>query len=249
MKEASEHQWSDWEQKFNEVLQNQPSGAKAWIDLERAGLGDFAKFVLFQSYAFGDPVSVEIDEGLAKMGKPLKKFRYADKVARENPDNPRAQAKREKALKELGDSKWPYPNERAKTLAEAKRAYPVLGAIPLDKAPAVHGTVRQDLQRYGGKKLLVALRAAAKARGVDLSLTQLSELAYAASQKDDPPWDKNTLQRFFALPTNRMIEDAWLRRFKDSAEWVSDPRALMAILEAVTQEIGQIPRINLETPR
>jgi hypothetical protein len=225
----------EWEQEFIGNLCDHPQGNKAWNELKSAGMGDFSKFLLYQFHAFGAPVPAEVSKGLGDINSGLKKLQYADQVATEHQGGSRAEkfaAKRERASDNAGKSRWPFHDEQVKVFADAASAFSCIGLLPLDQAPAVIGDARQAVSRFGGKQLLMILRAGAKARGIRLSLTGLMELAYAAGQNANP-LDKNTLQRFFALPEIKRIEQSFQHHFESSEEW-----DLIRITETVRQEIA-----------
>jgi hypothetical protein len=229
----------DWEREFTEKLTNQHLGRKAWVRLQHAGLVDFAKFLLYHYYAFGDSVPKEISKKDANAIKRLGAFKYAQRKAREREHDPKAERFNEKLRRKrdaFGEAEWPYKNPQVKTYADAAVTYPKIGSMQIEQAAGEMGAARQTLERYGGKLLLVILCAGAEARNIHLSLTELSELAYAAVDDADP-LDKNTLQRFFAYDDIQLIEQAYLRQFNASEEW-----DLFSIGEAVKQEIGEIRR-------
>jgi hypothetical protein len=224
-----------WEQEFIGKLRNQPLGKKAWKELQSAGMDDFAKFLLYQFHAFSISVPAEISEGLGVINAGLRKLQYAAQVATERQGDPRAKkfaARWEKARDKAGKTLWPFHNERVKSLADSASIYPCVWLLHLDQAPAVIGDGRQAVSRFGGKVLLVILRAGAKARGIQLSLTGLVELAYAAGQNTDP-FEKSALQRFFALPEIKRVEQSFQRHFESSEDW-----DLNRITDTVLQEIA-----------
>ena len=235
----------EWEREFISGLRCHPSGKKAWERLEAAGLGEFAKFLLYRAYAYGASVSAEVSERLGEQNAPIQALKRAERVARERQGDPRAQMfekRHQAALENVENALWPFQNERVQTWGDAKREYSVLGALPLDQMAAVSGVGRQDVARYEVKTALVILLAAERASQVDLSLTELSELAYAAGleaagldkENPNPPLDTHALQRFFAQDDIRRAEKAWQRHFEASEGW-----DLCRISEAVKREIAQ----------
>jgi hypothetical protein len=208
-------------------------------------MGDFAEYLLHQLYAFGASVAAQIGTGLGEINSRLKKLDYADWTARDRIGGPTSEAfpkKRDKAIENAGRADWPFQNQQVETFADATRTYPVMGMLPLHRAMAAIGDGRQALQHYGGKQLLAILRAGAKARGIHISLTEFSELAYAAmiyaagEGANPKPLDKNTLQRFFAFPDIERLERAFQRRFEASEEW-----DLEAIAAEAREEIARRP--------
>lgn len=229
----------EWEREFIEKLADQPSGRKAWVKLEAAWLGDFAKYLLYQGYAFGDSVPAEVSGGLGNANSRVSPLKRAKRIAQERQDDPRTQlfrARLDAATENIGDAEWPFQNPHVKTFADAAKAYPEIGSLPVEKAKQAIGDGRQSIERYGRKQLLVVLRAGAKARDVPLTLTELAELAYAANEDADP-LDKNTLQRFFRLRDVGRTEAAFQRHFEASEIW-----DLLSICEAVKQELAGIQR-------
>jgi hypothetical protein len=232
----------EWEREFIERLADQPLGKKAWAKLQTAGLGDFAKYLLYQGYAFGDSIPAEVSKGLGQINSAVSKLLYAGDVAREREDDPEARkfkARLNRKLNDLAATEWPYQNPEVRTFADAVCTYGPIGALTLSEITVDNGKARQNVTRYGPKLLLVPLRAGAKARGVDLTLAELTELAYAANE-DTNPLDKNTLQRFFKLPDVSLMEAAWQRHFEASEAW--DVQDLASINEAVMRELAGIQR-------
>lgn len=229
----------EWERAFIETLTDQPFGKKAWAKLQTAGLGEFAKYLLYQGYAFGDSVPAQVSKGLGQINSAVGKLLYAGEVARERKDDPEAK-KFEDKLREKRDAlaitEWPYQNPGVRTFADAVCAYPLIGNFTLSEITTENGKARQNVTRYAEKQLLVVLRAGAKARSVPITLQELAELAYAAGEKADP-LDKNTLQRFFKYPDVELAEAAWQRHFEATELW-----DLLSIADAVKQELAEAQR-------
>jgi hypothetical protein len=234
----------EWEEEFKEKLCSQPLGGAAWKTLETAGMGDFAKYLLYEFYCYGASEPPKIGRGLAKINSNLERLKYSDTVAREKQGEPSGKKfadKRKRALENSEKSVWPFRNEQVKTFGDAKANYMPLRMLPLDYARAAIGDGRQALERYEGKTLLVVLRAGAKARKINLSMTQLSELAYAAGENLDP-MERQSLQRFFSYPDIKRVERAFQLQFESTEHW-----DLFLIAEAVRQEIVAQPSNPLQS--
>lgn len=241
MEDLSSEERANWHRKFTEYIQvnKRSPAAIAWGRLQSAGLGDFAKYNLLQFYAYGESVPAEVAKGLGEINSALDKLKYAIEVVRQRENDPRAEKSRsrlDRTLTSAAIAKWPYRNPQVKTTADASAVYGVIGNQTLNEATADNGKARQNVTRYGGKLLLVILRAGANARGVNLSLTELSDLAYAAGNNPEP-LDKNTLQRFFTYEEIQLIETTFQRHFEASEEW-----DLFDIFEAIKREISQAGR-------
>jgi hypothetical protein len=211
-----------WEKEFIENVRALPFARKAWKELGKAGIDHFARALLFQLHAFADTVPKEMGQGLKKINSRLRNMQRA--------------ARHDLALDRAANAQWPFKNDAVKTLADVVTAYPLIGELPFSQSRRLIGDAAQSVTRFGGKQLLMVLRAAAKARGIILSLMALAELWDAAdpSRDSDPMNRKNVLQRFFASPEIKLVERHFQRQFESRAEW-----DLLQISELVRRGISR----------
>lgn len=203
-----------------------PAAQRAWKRLAAAHLCRITVVILYQCHAFGSSVPAEFSKKQGEVIRRIQALKRAEKVARERKDDPRTQMftdRTKAARKNAGNAEWPSVDPNVNTLADAALVYPIIGALPLERAPAVLGVARQNEERFEAKTLLAVLVAGAKGHGVRISLMELAELWDAAGQPRDSDVlnRKNTLQRFFEQPSVHFAKYAYQKWFE---EWLRQMR-------------------------
>jgi hypothetical protein len=168
-----------WERKFLDRCKSDPVAKRSWDRLEKAGLGDACKRLLWE-FGEGNVSFAEVQRGAALLVHNLEAFDRALRTAKKRMNDPRAQLfqqRREAATKDLANTPWPFHNPLIRTFAEANRFYSPLNLFNLRKVRDLVGRSELDY-------MLALLRAGASAHGVELSGNELAALAYCARKRD-----------------------------------------------------------------
>jgi hypothetical protein len=166
----------DWEGRFLRKCKADPLTRKAWLRLERAGIGDACKALLWQ-YAYGQEHFAEIQRGTALIVHNLKAFERAQREEQRRLSDPRAQVfreRRETAKRLLECTPWPFRHSGIATFADANLVYDLNHFRGLRRIRALIG--RSKLAH-----MLLLLQVGAMAYGVKLSGNVLASLADYAS--------------------------------------------------------------------
>lgn len=214
--------WKQWERIFKERLRAEGTAERAWSKIEKASnesgldLDWVVALFLFKAAKMHDSVSAEIRRGLSNQVHALKAARLADRVAKKRSRHPKAQRfalRRMEALQIAAKTSWAFRNPNVKTLHDAASRYPEIGAETLEQAPHSVAKGAETIRRWGPRKLmLAAIRAGARAHGVNLTPSALAALANCA----DPDWEINerTLRRFFREPMLKLVEQSYVAEFE-----------------------------------
>jgi hypothetical protein len=191
-----------WERRFLDDCNADPLARKAWLRLEKAGLGEACKGLLWD-YADGPEHFGEIQRVTALIVRNVQAFDRAqrEEQRRLSLSDPRAQMFRERkeaAIKVLARTPWRIPGM---TCADAVRVYGWSCLFDLRRIRALVG-------RSGLNHMLVILRVGAMERGVRLSGNELAALAgYAIAALDD---DGYAGEKLDGGAVRRILRESWI---------------------------------------
>ncbi len=205
-----------WEREFLWAVRADKSAARAWANIEKAGLGGAAKVWLFQYARIAQEGIAEVRRAARLAVHNFKAARRADSVARERAKDPREKMfskRRADALQVAANAPWPFRNPHAPSLGDAAEDYAAVGLLPLDAAPSAFADAGDALRRYGPKIMLAVLEAGAASYGVALSPRALVALA-ACAAPGAAELDERSVRRFLRDKTILNARPQYAERFK-----------------------------------